>query len=251
MLLSLLVACRSRGAAQDLCAQLVGAAGGEVLGEATDWASVPARAASWRPDVLLLEHAEADEACIWQMLDELKGGEDRDARPRVLLLCDRCTDATIVGAVQRGASGCLLASSAPPLQVRGVVAVHRGEAWFGRQALLDAMRSQIAPRPRLMPEWPDDQALLTVREREVLGLIGKALSNKEIARRLKISDNTVKTHLHHIYVKLNQSGRYRAFLSSAGPRLGPLSGRAGGPVRALFAPGPALVASPSQAKAAT
>jgi len=40
------------------------------------------------------------------------------------------------------------------------------------------------------------------------------MSNKEIARQLKISDHTVKTHLHHIYVKLEKSGRYKAFLSS-------------------------------------
>jgi Response regulator containing a CheY-like receiver domain and an HTH DNA-binding domain len=56
---------------------------------------------------------------------------------------------------------------------------------------------------------------LTAREREILDLVGAALSNKEIARKLAISDKTVKTHLHHIYVKLQRSGRYKAFLSDA------------------------------------
>ena len=120
---------------------------------------------------------------------------------------------------RRGASGCLFTSSEPSLQVRGVTSVHRGEAWFGRTALLDAIRSQIAAQPTIPSELLDDHELLTAREREILGLIGNALSNKEIARRLQISDKTVKTHLHHIYVKLHQSGRYRAFLSSSGLRL--------------------------------
>ena len=50
----------------------------------------------------------------------------------------------------------------------------------------------------------------------MLDLIGSGLSNKEIARQLDISDKTVKTHLHRVYVKLNQSGRYKALLAQIG-----------------------------------
>jgi ATP/maltotriose-dependent transcriptional regulator MalT len=85
-------------------------------------------------------------------------------------------------------------------------------------ALLDAIRSQLVTQPIITSEMLEHE-LLTAREREILGLIGNALSNKEIARRLQISDKTVKTHLHHIYVNLHQSGRYRALLSSSGLRL--------------------------------
>ena len=59
--------------------------------------------------------------------------------------------------------------------------------------------------------WKDSK--LTRREDEILRLIGTGLTNKEIGRRLKISDNTVKTHLHRVYTKLNQSGRFKAFLA--------------------------------------
>jgi DNA-binding NarL/FixJ family response regulator len=52
-----------------------------------------------------------------------------------------------------------------------------------------------------------DEHGLTPREEEVLRLVGAGLSNKDIARRLTISDKTVKTHLHHVYVKLRLSGR--------------------------------------------
>lgn len=216
MCIQLLVACKSQGAARGLCTKLVQVADGGLLGEATDWSGVLAHAAITRPDVLLLAHAEADEARTWQILDGL--GRVSPGT-RVLLLCDSCTHSTVIGSVRRGASGCLFTSSEPSLQVRGIVSVHRGEAWFGRSALLEAIRSQLpAPLP-ITSDLLDDHELLTAREREILGLAGNALSNKEIARRLKISDHTVKTHLHRIYVKLNQSGRYRAFLSNAGLRL--------------------------------
>lgn len=52
---------------------------------------------------------------------------------------------------------------------------------------------------------------LTLREKEILEHIGKGFSNKEIARHLNISHHTVKTHLHNIYVKVDKSGRIKAF----------------------------------------
>jgi DNA-binding NarL/FixJ family response regulator len=69
---------------------------------------------------------------------------------------------------------------------------------------------------------------LTQREEEILRLIGTGLTNKEIARRLAISDKTVKTHLHHVYVKLHRSGRYKAFLSRPGTPLAQLAAASGG-----------------------
>lgn len=69
---------------------------------------------------------------------------------------------------------------------------------------------------------------LTQREEEVLRLIGTGLTNKEMARRLAISDKTVKTHLHHIYVKLHRSGRYKAFLSQPGTPLAQIAAVSGG-----------------------
>jgi DNA-binding NarL/FixJ family response regulator len=216
MQIKLLLACRSHDSAQALWTKLVQAADGGILGEPTDLSQVLHRAAVILPDVLVLEHSETDEERTWKTL---KGLGHVSAGTRALLLCDAYTQSTIIGSVRLGASGCLFTSSEPSLQVRGVTAVHRGESWFGRTALLEAIRSQIATRPNIASDLLDDNELLTAREREILGLIGDALSNKEIARRLQISDMTVKTHLHHIYVKLQQSGRYKAFLSSSGLRL--------------------------------
>lgn len=209
MPIRLLLACRDKDVALALCANLVQAVSSRIAGEATDMKGVLPTAAATRPDVLLLEHALAEELNSWQMLARLR---QVSGSTRFLLLCDTYTHLMIPGFVQRGVDGCLLKGSEPALLAKAVMAVHGGEAWFGRTALLEALRSRIATEPNVALT-AEEHELLTQREREILGLIGDALSNKEIARRLKISDNTVKTHLHRIYVKLHQSGRYKAFLS--------------------------------------
>ena len=84
--------------------------------------------------------------------------------------------------------------------------------------------------------------LLTAREHEILALVGTAMSNKEIAHQLKISDLTVKSHLHRVYVKLQRSGRYRAFMSS-----GALTARS---QHGRDAPAPAEAARPEPADCA-
>jgi DNA-binding NarL/FixJ family response regulator len=215
MTIKLLVACREKHPALALCARIVQAADGRVAGEATDIDGVLRAAAVTRPDVLLLQYTHSlDETTrngAWQVLSRISRVSENT---RVLLLCDTYTQRSIVGFIEHGASGCVLSSSEPSLHAKAVRTVHQGDAWFGRTALLQALRSQIATEPVADSDWPEEHEALTQREREILGLIGTGMTNKEIARKLQISDKTVKTHLHHIYVKLHQSGRYKAFLSN-------------------------------------
>ena len=166
---------------------------------------VLATAAEQQPDVLLLERARESRAA----LGVLDAANTVSPGTRTLLLCESCSQQLIIDCIKLGASGCLPRSSDPALLVKAVRAAFRGETWYGRSALLQALRSQVCSIPTLRV----DDATLTRREDEILHLIGAGLSNKEIGRRLEISDKTVKTHLHHIYVKLNRSGRYKAFLS--------------------------------------
>jgi DNA-binding NarL/FixJ family response regulator len=128
-----------------------------------------------------------------------------------LLLYATCTRGDILEAIRAGASGCVARSVDPRLLVKAVRTVHAGSTWFGRTALLEALRGQIGVDAPPLPET----GKLTQREEEILRLIGQGLSNKEIGRRLDISDHTVKTHLHRVYAKLHQSGRYKAFLAQA------------------------------------
>lgn len=175
--------------------------------QTTSLANVVASAAATRPDVLLLE----DDRDCGSALRHLSSIRGLSPRTRSLILYEASSLDLVVEAIRQGASGCLHKSSKPSLCAKAVRAVHAGETWFGRLALLEALRSKVCASPapqRLMDEGP-----LTQREEEILRLIGSGMTNKEIGRRLEISDKTVKTHLHHVYVKLNRSGRYKAFLS--------------------------------------
>jgi DNA-binding NarL/FixJ family response regulator len=210
MLIKLLVACREEEWALGLCTRVVQAAGAGIEGEATHMASALRKATAKPPDVLLLEYRQDVADSSYQVLSRIT---HFSANTRVLLLCDTYAHQSVVGFIQRGVSGCVLTSCESALLVKAVRTVHAGQAWFGRSDLLQALRSQMAASPIVTSEVLEDEDLLTAREREVLALIGSGMSNKEIARQLKISDQTVKSHLHHIYVKLEKSGRYKAFLS--------------------------------------
>jgi DNA-binding NarL/FixJ family response regulator len=137
-----------------------------------------------------------------------------------MLMCEACTRELAIAVIEGGVRGCLHKDTSIRVLVDALRAVHRGETWLSRSALLQALRNTppIQSKPAEIPATrrtnPDSQ--LTPREDQILHLIGDGLSNKEIGRRLDISDQTVKTHLHHIYVKLHRSGRYKAFLAQPG-----------------------------------
>jgi DNA-binding NarL/FixJ family response regulator len=211
MHIRLLLACRDPGLAAALCTNLVSASGGAILGEPLEISSVLDRVAALQPHVVILEHVSGEQERTWKSLAQI---ERLSPGTRVLLLCDSYTHRTIIGSVKLGAKGCLLKSTEPWLCAKAVKTVHQGQPWFGRAALLEAICRQMAPEPASSSTPIDEHKVLTSREREVLTLAGSAMSNKEIARELNISDQTVKTHLHKIYVKLQTSGRYKLFLSN-------------------------------------
>lgn len=216
MPITLLVACREERLAVEHCFALGKAAGDAIAARSTDIASVVHKAAQQQPDVVLLEHLSSEEDRIWTVLRRLTLLSERS---RPLILCDLCTERLVTSLIAKGASGCVPIAADRSLWVKAIVAVHNGESWFARTAMLQALRRQIASHPIVGGAPVDDhdsQGLLTIREREILALIGDGMSNKEIARHLSISDQTVKTHLHHVYVKLNRSGRYKAFMATPG-----------------------------------
>jgi DNA-binding NarL/FixJ family response regulator len=229
MTIKLLVACRKKDVALALCAQIVHAADGRITGEATDLDGVIHAAAAAPPDVLLLQYThsrdETTRNAAWQVLAHITGVS---GATRILLVCNTYTPHSVVGFIRHGASGCVLLSSQPSVYAKAVLAVHQGETWFGRTELMEALRIQMRANSFITPHLQEEQELLTAREREILSLIGKDLSNKEIAQQLNISAHTVKNHLHNIYVKLEKSGRYKAFLSKAvaAPPLGKPPGAA-------------------------
>jgi two-component system nitrate/nitrite response regulator NarL len=163
-------------------------------------------AALLRPDVALLDRARG--------LHVLAAFMQASPPTRALLLDDgSARDDDLVEALRHGAMGCVQEGCEPSLIAKAVRIVFAGGTWWARGALLQALRSQLG----IAPPGQIDVGPLTHREEEILRLTGLGLSNKEIARRLEISDHTVKTHLHRVYAKLHQSGRYKAFLAQPGP----------------------------------
>src|SRR3712207_1869631 len=136
-------------------------------------------------------------------LDVLQAVSQNQIPTRVVFLTASATDDQIVTAIARGARGILLKDTAPETLLECLHKVAAGDRWLPPE-LVDAALEREAGR-RLRGDQIED--LLTAREREVLLLVAEGLSNKEIARRINLSDGTVKIHLHNIYQKLGTPNR--------------------------------------------
>jgi DNA-binding NarL/FixJ family response regulator len=119
--------------------------------------------------------------------------------PRVIVLTTYDTEADIIAAVEAGASGYLL-KDAPPEELVAAVRV----AAAGQSALAPAITDRLVERLR------SPTTALSTRETEVLTLVADGLSNQQIAARLFVSQATVKSHLVHIFAKLDADSRTAA-----------------------------------------
>ena len=139
------------------------------------------------------------------------------ARPpiptRIMLLTAAIDDAQITEALRFGARGVVLKDTATQLLVKSIRCVVAGEFWVGRrnvQGLVQAL--QMAQMTQ--PEDPVKKYALTAREMEVLTAIVEGYSNKEIAKKFSISEQTVKHHLSSIFTKVGVSNRLELALFS-------------------------------------
>lgn len=121
---------------------------------------------------------------------------------RVILLTASITDAQIVEAIAAGAAGILLKDAAPATLFHCLKVVARGERWLPPELVRPALRRQSSSATPCSP-----LALLTRREYEVAQLVAESRSNKEIAAALRLTEGTVKIHLHSIYTKLGVDNR--------------------------------------------
>jgi DNA-binding NarL/FixJ family response regulator len=131
---------------------------------------------------------------------------------KVLMLSVHDDDTRIVAAVQAGACGYILKDADHAEFLRIIRGTHRGEP-----VVSPYLPDRLARTAYRSLKQGDDQhngglAMLTEREREILAYASAGRGNKEIADRLCVSSDTVKTHLHHIYQKLGVAGRVEAIL---------------------------------------
>lgn len=175
-----------------------------VVGEAANGAEAVTRARALTPDVVLMD-------VRMPVLDGLEAtrqlsGADATAGVRVLILTTFDLDEYVYEALRAGASGFLLKDTDPPELLEAVRVVARGDALLA-PSVTRRLIAEFARRPEPLRATPDSLTALTEREREVLALIARGMSNDEIAETLVVSPATAKTHVSRVMSKLDARDR--------------------------------------------
>ncbi|WP_433630517.1 response regulator [Nocardia sp. CA-120079] len=179
-----------------------------VVGDAPDGKVAVAEAKRLRPDVVLMDVRMPEMNGLDAARAILAAGFDPPVR--VLMLTTFDIDDYVYEALSIGASGFLLKDAPAEELVRAVRVVADGQALLAptvtRRLIADVTRRRSASRVKATPAL----ASLTPREREVLELIAKGMSNTEIATALFVAEQTVKTHVSKVFSKLNLRDRAQA-----------------------------------------
>jgi len=152
-----------------------------------------------RPDVLILDVKMPDRDGF-SVVREIQ----QDAvMPAIVLLTAAVNEREVTEAVRLGIRGIVLKEMASQVLVQAVREVHSGGQWLERRAVGRALEKMV------QRETGERElaTVLTPREIEMVRMVATGLRNKEIARRLSITEGTVKAHLHNIYEKLAIGGR--------------------------------------------
>ena len=174
----------------------------KVIGEAADGDEAVARTRELKPDILLLDLVMPRKAGMDAMREFSTEGNGFNTK--IIILAASIERIQIVQALQFGARGVVMKEAATQLLMKAIRAVMAGEYWVGREAvgdIVDFMRNSSSG------DKQQKNYGLTKREMDILVSIVTGLSNKEIARRFSLSEDTVKHHLSNIFDKTGVSTR--------------------------------------------
>ena len=167
-----------------------------VVGEAATGEAAIALTEQLRPEVVLCDLRLGDGIGGIQTTAALRA---LDPAPAVLILTTFDRDAEILGAIEAGAAGYLLKDVAPEVIVEGIERAAAGDMFLTPDIASRVLKGMRDPLPKL-----------TDREVEVLRLLATGAANKEIARALFVTEATVKSHVAHIFTKLDVDSRSKA-----------------------------------------
>jgi two-component system nitrate/nitrite response regulator NarL len=183
-----------------------------IVREVGDGAAAIALVRDLTPDVLLLGLAHSKQPPI----ETLKSVAEYSSQTKTIVLTDRLDRAEVFAAVQLGLRGVVLKDSPPEMLFKSIRAVMADEYWLGHDrfaAVMPSLRKVEAARRKSKAFG------LTRREIEIVRSVVAGFSNREIAARSSITENTVKSHLTHIFNKLGASNRVELALFAAHHRL--------------------------------
>jgi len=178
-----------------------------VIGEASDGKEAIAIATGLRPDVLLLDLAMPRVPGM-EVLRELA---HQEVAVRTILLTAAIQPFAVTSALQLGARGIVLKASPPEMLLKSIRSVCEGQFWVGSEPVNTWARTGQASSGGFG---------LTSREIEIISAIKEGSSNREIASKLAISEETVKRHLSNIYAKLGVSSRLELAVLASEQHLG-------------------------------
>ena len=171
----------------------------EVVAACSDGAAAAQAIRNFAPDLAVLDLGMPG----LNGLDVLSGIAANGYATKVVFLTASVTDDQIASAIAGGAKGIVLKDAAPDSLLHCIREVLAGQQWFPADLVAAALEREAGhqlERARFIHQ-------LTAREQQVVLLVSDAISNKEIARRLDLTEGTVKVHLHNIYEKLGVSNR--------------------------------------------
>jgi DNA-binding NarL/FixJ family response regulator len=177
----------------------------EVVGEAGNGREAVEAAKQLEPDVILMD-------IRMPVLDGLAATRrivtGPDSRPRILILTTFDLDEYVFEALRSGASGFMLKDNPADQLITAIRVVAEGQALLAPQITRRLISQFTRSRPSIAR--PEQLEVLTERETEVLMLVGRGLSNSEIAGDLHVAETTVRTHVGHLLTKLGLRDRVQA-----------------------------------------
>ncbi|HSF34370.1 MAG TPA: response regulator transcription factor [Candidatus Tectomicrobia bacterium] len=187
----------------------------QVVGEATDWRQVLSQVEALRPHILILDLGMPKMGGL-EALPQIRV---KSPTTKILVRAEFFEEDFVARGLQDGIHGCVLKSAPPPELLKAIRTTHAGEFWVQRRLVTRVVESLRFKVEELQGSAWQLGDVLSKREQEVVIWAMQGMTNKEIGGQLGISAKTVKTHLQHVFRKLNV--RRRVQLSALSPHLAP------------------------------